>query len=204
VSIPAVGLTNDVPKDHRLVAEPMAPPVDPLTNPTLDRTESEAGNKEPEVMSRPLKIAHAIVLGVLALSLLGLAYVHLLNHPGDAHSTPAAPTTTTTVYVSTTTRVVPATLSPSAEAAATALVSSWAATNRSAALAGATPTAVATLFAARYASGLAVDRGCSTSFTPIVCTFGPSGGASPTDPIYQIMVSQVEGGWFVSSVKIEN
>jgi len=182
----------------------MPPPAESLRNPSVDRTESEAGYNEPEAMSRPLKIAYAIVFGVLALSLLGLAYVHLLNHSGDAHSTRAAPTTTTMVHVTTATRVVPTTLSPSAEAAARALVSSWSTNNRSAALAEATPTAVATLFTARYASGLAVDRGCSTSFTPIVCTFGPSGGASPTDPIYEIMVSQVEGGWFVSSVKIEN
>ena len=155
-------------------------------------------------MSRPLKIAYAIVLGVLAVSLLGLAYVHLLDHSGERHSTRAAPTTTTTLHVTSTTQAVPTTLSPSAEAAAAALVSNWSTNNRSAALAGAIPTAVATLFAAHYASGLAEDRGCSTSFTPIVCTFGPPGGASPTDPIYEIMVSQVKGGWFVSSVKIEN
>jgi hypothetical protein len=37
-----------------------------------------------------------------------------------------------------------------------------------------------------------------------VCTYGPPGGASPTDPIYQIKVSQVQGGWYVSSVVIEN
>jgi len=182
----------------------MPPPVERVTNRAVDPTEAEAGNNEAEVMSGPLKIAYAIVFGVLALSLLGLAYVHLLNHSGDAHSTRAAPITTTTVHVTTTTRVVPATLSPSADAAATALISSWSTNNRSEALAGATPTAVATLFAARYASGLVLDRGCSTSFTPIVCTFGPSGGASPTDPIYEITVSPVEGGWFVSSVKIEN
>jgi hypothetical protein len=68
----------------------------------------------------------------------------------------------------------------------------------------ATQAAVTTLFSRPYGSGLALDRGCSTSFSPIVCTFGPPGGASPTDPIYQIMVSGVEGGWYVSSVKIEN
>jgi hypothetical protein len=39
---------------------------------------------------------------------------------------------------------------------------------------------------------------------PIVCTYGPPGGASPTDPIYQVMVSQTDGGWYVSSVKKES
>jgi len=68
----------------------------------------------------------------------------------------------------------------------------------------ATQAAVNTLFAVPYANGLAEDRGCSTSFTPIVCTFGPPGGASPNDPIYQIYVSQAPGGWYVSSVKLEN
>ena len=38
-------------------------------------------------MSRPLKIAYAIVLGALALSVLGLGYVHLLRHSGDGLST---------------------------------------------------------------------------------------------------------------------
>jgi hypothetical protein len=160
-------------------------------------------------MSRPLKIAYAIVLGVLAVSVLGLAYVHLLHHPGDGHPTavalPArAHVTTTSPHVTTTTTTLPTTLSPSAEAAATALVSSWSTNNRSAALTVATPSAVGTLFSASYASGLAIARGCSTSFSPVVCTYGPPGGASPTDAIYQIKVSQVTGGWYVSSVVIEN
>jgi hypothetical protein len=160
-------------------------------------------------VSSPLKIAYAIVLGVLAVSVLGLAYVHLLHHSGDGHSTAAAPSarahvTTTSALVTTTTTALPATLSPSAEAAATALVSSWSTNNRSAALTVATPIAVSTLFSVRYASGLAISRGCSSSFSPIVCTYGPPGGASPTDAIYQIKVSQVAGGWYVSSVVIEN
>jgi hypothetical protein len=95
-------------------------------------------------------------------------------------------------------------LKPGPEAAATALVSSWATQDRAAALTVATPAAVTALFAVPYASGLAEDRGCSTSFTPIVCTFGPPGGASPNDPIYQVYVSQAPGGWYVSSVKLEN
>jgi len=160
---------------------------------------------EPEAMSRSLKIAYAIVLGVMGLSLLGLAYVHL-HHSGSGHPARASLriTTTTLAHGGTTTVALPTTRSPSAGAAATALVSSWSTNNRTAALAVATSTAVATLFNVPYASGLALDRGCSTSFSPIVCTFGPPGGASPTDPIYEIIVSQVEGGWYVSSVKIEN
>jgi hypothetical protein len=68
----------------------------------------------------------------------------------------------------------------------------------------ATPSAVVMLFGATYASGMAIDRGCSTSAPPVVCTFGPPGGASPTDPIYEVYVSQAPGGWYVSTVKVEN
>jgi hypothetical protein len=99
---------------------------------------------------------------------------------------------------------LPTALQPGAEKAATALISNWATQNRAGALSVATPTAVTTLFATPYATGLAEDRGCSSSFVPIVCTFGPPGGAAPTDPIYQVSVSQAPGGWYVSSVKVEN
>lgn len=213
-SIPAVGPPSGASESHPHVADPVPPqaeadpvppPAEALRIPAVDRPQSPAGFNQPETMSRPLKIAHAVVCGVLALSLLGLAYVHLLHHASTEHSTRAASPTRTLAHATTTTEVVlPATLSPTADAAATALVSSWSTRNRSAALTVATSTAVGTLFSVAYTSGLALARGCSTSFSPIVCTFGPPGGASPTNPIYQIKVSQVEGGWYVSSVKIEN
>ena len=113
-------------------------------------------------------------------------------------------TTTTSAPHASTTLAVPTALKPGAEAAATALVSSWQTGNRAVALSVATPAAVTALFARTYANGLAQDRGCSTSFSPIVCTFGPPGGASPTDPIYEVYVSQAPGGWYVSSVRVEN
>jgi hypothetical protein len=206
VSVLDVAPTSDATERHPHVTDPIPLSAESLNTPAVDPPQSSGGYSEPESMTRALKIAYSIVLGVLALSVLGLAYVHLLNHSGGAHSTQGGPTTTTTsAHETTTTAVVlPSTLSPNAEAAATALVSSWSTNNRSAALTVATPTAVGTLFGVPYASGLAIARGCSTSFSPIVCTFGPPGGASPTDPIYQIKVSQVEGGWYVSSATIEN
>ena len=165
-----------------------------------------AVERSQETLSRPLRIAYGVVFVALAVSALGLAYVHLRPTGGrpSTHALGAATTTTSSGARTTTTVAIPAALKPGAEAAATALVSSWTTGNRPAALTVATPAAVATLFSVPYASGLAIDRGCSTSFSPIVCTFGPPGGASPTDPIYQIMVSQVTGGWYVSSVKIEH
>jgi hypothetical protein len=206
VSVSAVAPTSDATERHPQDADPIPMSAELFDTSAVDRPLSGTGYHEPETMSGPLKIAYAIVFGVLALSVLGLAYVHLLHHSGDGHSTGAAsPTTTTLAHMTTTTAVVlPSTLSPSAEGAAAALVSSWSTNNRAAALTVATPTAVATILAVPYASGLAIARGCSTSFSPIVCTYGPPGGASPTDPIYQIKVSQVSGGWYVSSVKIEN
>ena len=158
-----------------------------------------------EALSHPLKIAYGVVFIALALSVLGLIYVHL-HHTGAGHLTQAegATTSSSAPRTTTTTLALPTALQTAPEAAATALVSSWSTGNRAAALTVATPAAVTTLFAAPYTSGLAIDRGCSTSFIPIVCTFGPPGGASPTDPIYEVMISQVDAGWYVSSVKIEN
>jgi hypothetical protein len=67
----------------------------------------------------------------------------------------------------------------------------------------ATAQSVATLFAVRYPPGLAISRGCSSAFPPLVCTYGPPGGGPSNDPIYQIYVSQGGGGWYVSNVDIE-
>lgn len=164
------------------------------------------GTSDQETLSRSLKVVYGVVLGALALSVLGLVYVHV-HHSAGRHLTHADGTTTTTSASRTTTTTavaLPTALQPSAEGATTALVSNWATGNRSAALTVATPAAVATLFAVPYASGQALDRGCSTSFSPIICTFGPPGGASPTDPIYEIDVTEASGGWYVSSVKTEN
>jgi hypothetical protein len=153
---------------------------------------------------RTVKLAYIGVFALLALSALGLLYVHV--KPSGGHPAHAiGPTTTTSApATTTTTALLPTALKPGAEDAATALVSNWAAGNRAAALTVATPAAVTALFATPYTSGLAIDRGCSTSFSPIVCTFGPPGGASPTDPIFEIDVTQAPGGWYVSSVSTEN
>ncbi len=180
-------------------------PVPPVTDPADHRSALGDENSGPEALSRPRKIAYGVVFALLALSVLGLVYVHL-RPTGGAHSTDAAAPTTTSLAprTTTTTLALPTALQPSSNAAATALVSSWSTGNKPAALTVATPAAVTTLFSEPYTSGLAIDRGCSISFLPIVCTFGPPGGASPSDPIYQIDVSQAAGGWYVSSVRIEN
>jgi hypothetical protein len=120
---------------------------------------------------------------------------------------PPALTTTappTTVPVPTTAApVIPPAPQPTAEAAATALVGYWASGNRATALRVATPQAVATLFAVRYPSGLAIDRGCTSAFPPIICTFGAPGGGPTNAPIYQLYESQAPGGWYVGSVQVQ-
>ena len=148
------------------------------------------------------KIAYAVVSVILALSALVCSV-----RPSDPHWIPALckprkpDNHASTSFDDNHSRVANG-VETDAGSAATALVSSWSTGNRATALTVATPEAVATLFAVPYSSGLAEDRGCSSTFVPIVCTFGPPGGANPNDPIYQIYVSQAAGGWYVSSVKV--
>ncbi len=160
-------------------------------------------------MSRPTKYAFIVVLAAMTASALTVAVTHLEGHgPPSSHTTTPSTSTSTTVRAASaggtkTTVVLPPALRPTAAAAAAAFISSWAAGNQTQASSVATSSAVATLFAGRYAAGLVIDRGCSVAFSPIVCTYGPPGGAAPTDPIYEIDVVQALGGWYVSSVKIE-
>ena len=101
-----------------------------------------------------------------------------------------------------TTSTIPAALQPSAEAAANALVSAWASGNKAQALSVATTQAVDSLFAIPYPTGLAIARGCTTAFPPIVCTYGPPGGGPTNASIFQLLVTQASDGWYVSSVQV--
>lgn len=167
---------------------------------------------DPLPMSRAVKVSYIVVLAAMAASGVALAVVHLAGHqtpnrPVATATSTTAPTTSSSTDGSTTTLALPSALKPSAAIAAADLISSWAAGSQSEAQSVATTTAVATLFAGHYTSGLAIDRGCSVQISPtipVVCTYGPPGGANPSDPIYQLNVSQAPGGWYVSSVKIDN
>jgi hypothetical protein len=124
-------------------------------------------------------------------------------------TTTTAPTTTTPPVTAppaptTTAPAIPPAPQPSPEVAANALVGYWASGNRATALRVATPQAVATLFAVPYPNGLANNRGCTSAFAPIICTFGAPGGGPVNAPIYQVYVTQAPGGWYVSSVQIES
>ncbi|MGA2520288.1 MAG: hypothetical protein ABSG81_05645 [Acidimicrobiales bacterium] len=173
----------------------------------------------PLFSSRPVRA----VQGLAALGVLGVLATACSSTPAAAPSTsstaattaptaatstsaaPAVTTTTTSPPVPTTAApAIPTGLQSSAANAAGALVSAWAADNTARALSVATSQSVTTLFANKYPGGLAISRGCSSSFQPIVCTYGPPGGGDSNDPIYQIYSSEVSGGWYVSSVQIES
>ncbi|MDR3650977.1 MAG: hypothetical protein P4L20_17960 [Acidimicrobiales bacterium] len=120
--------------------------------------------------------------------------------------TSTAPTTAPgPVPTTTAPPAVPPAPQPSAEDAANALVGYWASGNRAAAMRVATAPAVATLFGVAYPNGLAVNRGCSSSFSPIVCTYGAPAGGPVNAPIYQLdEVQAPSGGWYVNTVQIES
>jgi hypothetical protein len=149
------------------------------------------------ILTRPIRaVAVAVILGATATGC----------STSEASAPTTRPTTSTTILrpPTTTTLAIPGALRPNAENAAAALVLSWASGNKAKALSVATSQAVATLFAAPYTSGLVIDRGCTSAFPPIVCTYGPPGGGPPNAPIFQLYVSQTPEGWYVSSVQIES
>ena len=116
--------------------------------------------------------------------------------PSSSTSKPPPPKSTpSTTYLATAPQASP-------DGAAARLIGAWAAGDRGTAHSVATPGAVAALFAVPYpGQGLAISRGCSSTFVPIVCTYGPPGGASPTDPVFEIAVSPSAAGWYVTSVR---
>ena len=161
------------------------------------------------LLSRTARVAYALVLAAMAASAVALLVSHLGGTKGDptaagSTTTTTKSTTTTTTGASTTTVPVPSAPQPTAAVAAAALIASWAAGNHAEALTVGTASAVSTLFAGHYTSGLVIDRGCSDAFSPIVCDYGPPGGAAPTDPIYEIDVVHATNGWYVTSVTINN
>jgi hypothetical protein len=159
------------------------------------------------------------------IAVLGVTATACSSTPSAVRSTTTSSATTTTVVPSTTTSVPPTTTAPggfvplsvpttappavppapqpSAEDAADALVGYWADGNRTSALRVATPAAVSTLFAVAYPSGLAINRGCTDAFPPIICTYGAPGGGPTNAPIYQLYESQAPGGWYVGSVELQ-
>ena len=120
------------------------------------------------------------------------------TNPPPASTAPTVPPLTAPP----TTRWTPRAAQASPDAAAAALVNAWADGDRAVAATVAAPGAVAALFAVPYpGAGLALSRGCSTGFPRIVCTYGPPGGAAPTDAVFEVSVAQDAAGWYVTSVR---
>jgi hypothetical protein len=209
-----LGREPAIPAPNRHSGAPTEPSIDGWALPAVERTQLRWSQDQVDphmpLLSRSARVAYTIVLVAMVASAVALLISH---RGGDGGRPPTAKSIGTTVpkgAPGTTTKAVTTTLPPppalqsSASAAAANLISSWAAGNQAEALSVATAPAVATLFAAHYSNGLAIDRGCSAAFSPIVCTYGPPGGAAPTDPIYELYVTQVPGGWYVSSSRVEN
>lgn len=114
--------------------------------------------------------------------------------------TTAAPTTTTST-VAPTTVFQPTAPQKTREDAAAHLVAAWRAGDRAAALADASPDAVAAVFAMAYPAGGVQARGCSSAV------------AGPSSCIYRLFVSnallslsaiQAAGGWYISAAQFES
>jgi hypothetical protein len=119
-------------------------------------------------------------------------------------TTVPTPAATTTVAPSTTTTVgLPPSPQASDQQASEDLITAWAEGNKAAALAVATPSAVASLFAFPYPAGNAVFRGCTVSFPPLICTFGAPGGGNPNAAIIEVSVTEIAAGWYDSAVEVE-
>jgi hypothetical protein len=140
---------------------------------------------------------------VLACTAAACTTAHGATPPSSTTRSSIPRTTTTTAGTTTTTVYTASAPQTSPDAAGNLLINDWAQGNRAAAASVATPAAVSALFAAAYpGSGLAIDRGCGD--TPVVCSFGPPGGADPSDALYQLTMAQTPAGWYVSSVMVES
>ena len=125
------------------------------------------------------------------------------NEPTSTTST-TAPTTTTTLPPATTTTTLPRDPQSNAYAASAAFMGAWEQGDRVAAMAVASSTAVATLFAHRYDGEVLNDRGCSAPGpNPVICSWGPYALASPTNPLYEVTLRPEGSGWYVNAVKEE-
>lgn len=129
-----------------------------------------------------------------------------LSQPTAATSTTSPPVTTAPTTAVTapptppTTVYAPTAPQPSPYQAAGALVYEWSVGNRAGAATMAAPAAVATLFAQPYPAGWFQARGCTASSTnPGTCTYANRYNGS----LYEIGVTHLPAGWYVSSVTVE-
>jgi hypothetical protein len=118
-------------------------------------------------------------------------------------SAPTTASTATTVapITSTTTAALPPAPQPSPEAVSSLLIHAWEKGDRATAAKVATASAISVLFAVPYGGEVLDDRGCgSPGPNPVVCSWGPNGGASPTNPLYNITVAPTGADWYASTI----
>lgn len=116
-------------------------------------------------------------------------------------TTPSTTTSTTADAPSTTAPYAPSAPQASPDAAAARLVSAWSVGDRATAATVAAPGAVSVLFAIHYPSGWIQPRGCTDpSVSPGTCTYRNT----YNDAIYEIAVSHLPAGWYVSAVTPES
>ena len=120
----------------------------------------------------------------------------------QAKTTTTRARTTTTTTRAKTTPAVPPNPQPTAEEAANLFMQSWIDGNRAGSASVAVGSAVATLYATHYANQPLNDRGCTSAFPPLICTWGPYAGGKGS--IYQVSVKPVGASWYVSAVMIES
>lgn len=139
------------------------------------------------------------------------AVLVLLAAGAGCHSATRKPPATTTIPTTTvpkkpprkTTTTLPHSPQSSPDAAATLFMQGWIGGNRAQSASVGTSSAVATIFATPYAGQTVVDRGCSNSFTPIRCSWGPNGGGDGN--IYEVTLASTPAGtWYVSGVAVES
>ena len=117
-----------------------------------------------------------------------------------APSTRVQPTTTAAPTTTTTTVYAPTKPASTPDAAAAELIGDWASGSQAAAATIAAPSAVSALFAAPYPAGAVQARGCTDpSVNPGTCTYRNT----QTEGLYELGVSTVAGGWYVSAVTVE-
>lgn len=118
----------------------------------------------------------------------------------DPTSVPQA--TSTTSRPAPSTPALPPDPQPSAEQASGVFMDGWMAGDRARSSSVAAASAVSTLYATPYGGQPLNDRGCTDSFPPLICTWGPYAGGHGS--IYQVQVSPDGSSWYVSSVQIES
>jgi hypothetical protein len=150
----------------------------------------------------------ALLIAVAAVMSAGAACGSGSTSPNDTPTSPtsaggaptaSAPTTTVPATTTTTTAYKPQATRPTPDDAAYQLIAAWGDGSRAQAARIASPAAVGSLFAIPYPGSALQFRGCSSGFSPASCIYRNVNDNS----IIDVYATRVAGGWYVSSVVVE-